>query len=103
MGPGAIPTGEIMPVKGTPFDFTGKFSGLGESGRLTGAIDGGGRNGIDHAFIVNRNNIDSDSFSEVGTLRHQNSGREMKIWTTQPATVIYTTNWLPVDGDGIHR
>ena len=104
MGPTSIPTGEIMPVQGTPFDFTGEFSDVGDRERLTGAIDGGGMPGIDHAFLVNRDHIDSGSFSEVGALRHETSGRQMRIWTTQPAAVVYTTNWLPAnDFDGIHR
>lgn len=60
--------------------------------------------GIDHGFLVDRpDGIDSNKFSEVGTLRHESSGREMSIWTTQPAAVIYTANYLPSDGsDGIH-
>jgi len=59
MGPGSIPSGEIMPAAGTPFDFTEGFSALGDRERLTGAIDGGGKPGIDHAFLVNRASIDS--------------------------------------------
>ena len=28
----------------------------------------------------------------------------MSIWTTQPAAVVYTANYLPTDGsDGIHQ
>ena len=42
MGPTSIPTGEIQAVSGTPFDFVGDFSTVGDKERLTGAIDGGG-------------------------------------------------------------
>lgn len=59
--------------------------------------------GIDHAFLVNRDSINSTAFCEVGTLRHAESGRQMKIWTTQPAAVIYTANYLPADADDKHK
>lgn len=104
MSPESIPSGEIMAVAGTPFEFNAGFSVIGDKDRLSGAIDGGGRPGIDHAFLVDREHIDSKTFAEVGTLRHQASGRQMTISTTQPAAVIYTTNWLPVgDSDGNHK
>ena len=107
MGPTSIPTGEIQPVADTPFDFTGEgFQTIGDKERLTGAIDGGGKPGIDHAFLVDQadGNIDSLAFAEAGCLRHEASGRQMKVFTTQPATVVYTANWIPEgDADGIHR
>ena len=84
MSPESIPSGDILPVSSTPFDFTGEdFSAVGDNNRLSGAIDGGGMPGIDHGFLVDRpDGIDSNKFSEVGSLRHENSGREMTIWTT---------------------
>ena len=94
-----------MPVAETPFDFVGEFSTIGDKERLTGAIDGGGMPGIDHAFLVDRaGGIDSMEFVEAGCLRHEASGRQMKLFTTQPATVVYTANYLPAgDADGNHR
>lgn len=68
MSPSSIPSGEIQAVAGTPFDFTGSFSTVGAQQRLSGAIDGGGMPGIDHAFLINRDNINSKSFTKVGTL-----------------------------------
>ena len=66
-------------MAGTPFDFTGEgFKTIGDNERLTGAIDGGGKPGIDHAFLVDQaagNSIDSLAFAEAGCLRHEASGR----------------------------
>ena len=105
MDAGSIPTGEIRAVQGTPFDFTGEFSAFGDRDRLTGAIDAGGKPGIDHAFVNDREGgVNAQNFIEVAALRHEGSGREMKIWTTQAATVCYTANYLAEDdSDGIHR
>lgn len=105
MGPTSIPTGEIQSVSGTPFDFVSDFAVIGDQERLAGAIDGGGRPGIDHAFLVDREGgIDSTAFTEAGCLRHEASGRQMRVFTTQPAAVVYTSNWIPAgDADGIHR
>ena len=77
MDDGSIPTGEMLAVKdNSPFDFTGDFSALGDRERLSGAIDGGGKPGIDHAFLINREDgIDSQAFAKVGALLHPESGR----------------------------
>ena len=101
----SVPTGELADVSGTPFDFTDGFTALGDRGRLSGAIDAGGKPGIDHAFVVGgRADIDDTSFVRVGTLQHEASGRVMTLSTTQPAVVVYTGNYLPEDGsDGKHR
>ena len=101
----SMPTGEILPVQGTPYDFTGEFSTFGDRDRLTGAIMGGDKPGIDHAFIIDREgDVNAQNLVEACTLRHDGSGREMKIWTTQAALVCYTGNYLPEDGsDGNHR
>lgn len=82
MGPGSIPSGEISAVAGTPFEFTSGFSKISDKERLSGAIDGGGKPGIDHAFLVDRDSTDSKTFVEVGTLKHAASGRAMSISTT---------------------
>ena len=103
MGPGSIPSGEILQVAGTPFDFTQGFSRIGDKERLAGAIDGGGKPGIDHAFLVPREDINAKNFVSVGTLRHAASGRQMKVSTTQPAAVCYTANWIPESESDKHR
>ena len=82
MGPTSIPSGEIQSVSGTPFDFVEEDFICGKN-RLGGAIDGGGMPGIDHAYLVDRaEGIDSNTFAEAGTLKHEVSGRQMKVFTT---------------------
>jgi len=86
---GAIPTGELRSVKGTPFDFT-TMTALGA--RIEAAdeqIKFG--NGYDHNFVVN---------GRPGTLRQAakvyeaTSGRVMEVWTTEPGIQLYTGNYL---------
>ena len=82
MDAGSIPTGEMVAVKGSVFDFTGEPNAIGDKERLAGAIDGGGMPGIDHAFLINRDSINSNTFQEVGLLHHSPSGRKMRIFST---------------------
>ncbi len=78
-----IPTGEILPVKGTPLDFTSPTA-IGE--RIE-QVPGG----YDHNFVLN---------GEQGTLRlaarvlEPESGRVMEIHTTEPGIQFYSGNFL---------
>ncbi|MDR0302217.1 MAG: galactose mutarotase [Treponema sp.] len=80
----AIPTGKLVSVKGTPFDFTNRRRIAANLGKL---------NGYDHCFAVD---------GEAGKLRpcaevtEQSSGRVMKVFTTQPGVQFYTGNHLNV-------
>ena len=86
---GLIPTGELTPVDGTPFDFR-KPTAIGA--RIDAADDqialGGG---YDHNFVVN---------GMAGTLRpaahviDPSSGRTMDVITTEPGVQFYTGNFL---------
>lgn len=89
---GAIPTGEIAPVAGTPMDFT-KPKRVGdeidadfEQLELTG--------GYDHNWVLD---------GEAGTLRHiatveePASGRTMKTYTDLPGVQFYTGNFMEKD------
>lgn len=73
------PTGQILPVVKTPFDFN-QASKIGSENRLTGAIDGGGKPGIDHAYVVSDDPDKSSNMKEVACL--ECSGRTMTIYTT---------------------
>lgn len=84
-----IPTGELKPVAGTPFDFTAPHK-IGE--RINAKdqqIEFGG--GYDHNFVVD---------GEMGTLRlaarvtEESSGRGMEVLTTEPGVQFYTGNFL---------
>jgi aldose 1-epimerase len=78
-----IPTGEIKPVAGTPFDFT-------KPQKIGAKIDQV-KGGYDHNFVLNR--TDSSLQLEV-TLSDSLSGRKLEVYTTQPGIQFYTGNFL---------
>ncbi len=87
---GAIPTGEILPVEGTPFDFLIKKK-LGRD--IAGLADG-----YDLNFVLD--NEDGD-FVYAGNLSEETSGRRVEVFTTQPGIQLYTGYWIPeltIDG-----
>ncbi|MEG3440252.1 aldose epimerase family protein [Pannus brasiliensis CCIBt3594] len=84
-----IPTGELAPVKGTPFDFTTPTA-IGERiddhNRQLGYGDG-----YDHNFaLVDRGEDRSLAAVAVG----DRSGIEMAIYTTEPGLQLYSGNYL---------
>ena len=85
-----IPTGEIKPVKGTPFDFTTAK----KIGRDIDAVKGG----YDHNWVLNKKDT---SLQEVAELSDSISGRTLEVYTTQPGLQFYTGNFL--DGKFINR
>ena len=88
----SIPTGELRPVRGTPFDFTRPTA----TGARIEADDEQLKfgNGYDHNFAVN---------GRAGTLRkaaevyEPTTGRVMEVWTTEPGVQFYTGNYLAVE------
>lgn len=89
-----IPTGVFTPVNAPPFDFL-RMSRLGAHGRLTGAIKigNGGQPGIDHPFVIDGQQLDNGS--KMAKAAHLKSGStNMAIYTTQPAIVVYTSNFV---------
>ncbi|CAB3368814.1 Hypothetical predicted protein [Cloeon dipterum] len=85
----AIPTGEIVPVKGTPFDLqTPKL--------LKNAIPETPENGYDNNFCVIQKNSDN-GLNLVGRALHPKSGRVMEVFTNQPGVQLYTANFVPQD------
>jgi aldose 1-epimerase len=85
-----IPTGEIRPVTGTPFDFL-QPTPVGQ--RINDAQDEQIRfgNGYDHNFILNKK---ANEFALAARVSEAGSGRVMEVWTTEPATQFYTGNFL---------
>lgn len=85
----SIPTGEILKVEGTPFDFrTPK-----PVGQDIDADDEQIRNGAgyDHCFVLNKKEPDELSFA--ARIADPASGRTMEVWTTEPGVQVYTDNW----------
>lgn len=80
----SIPTGEIVAVEGTPFDFT-------EPRAICERIDEVGA-GYDHNFVSSMQPADAPR--RVATLYSPASGREMHVVTTEPGLQLYTANGL---------
>ncbi len=92
-----IPTGELAPVAGTPFDFRkaevigARIGDANEQLQMAG--------GYDHNFVVN---------GTPGTLRlaaivtDPESGRKMTVETTEPGVQFYTGNFLDGSRAGRH-
>lgn len=83
----SLPTGEIRPVAGTPFDFTAAKP----LGRDIGADDLQLRQaaGYDHNWV-----LAGSGLRRVARLVSPDSGVWMELSTTQPGVQIYTGNYL---------
>ncbi len=85
-----IPTGEIVSVKNSPFDFTTPHP-IGE--RIDAEHDqitkGGG---YDHNFVLNKPEVGVMTFG--GRVVDPESGRVLEFHTTQPGVQFYTGNFL---------
>ncbi len=73
-----IPTGEIRPVDGTPLD-------LREAGRLDSAYD--------NALILQERPGDRP----IASLRSEESGIQMDVYTDRPVVILYTAEYLSVE------
>ncbi|MFI1763114.1 aldose epimerase family protein [Streptomyces sp. NPDC020800] len=87
---GLIPTGELAPVAGTPFDFT-RPKPIGRDIR-TGHPQLVTAKGYDHNFVLDKG-VTAEP-EHVVTLRDPGSGRTLKIFTDQPGVQFYSGNFL---------
>lgn len=87
-----IPTGQIAPVDGTPFDF-----------RQPRAIAAGQRSnhpqivlgrGYDHNWVLNRADPEDGEMMRAARLYEPGSGRVLEVWTTEPGIQFYAGNFL---------
>jgi aldose 1-epimerase len=85
-----IPTGEIRPVAGTPFDFT-RFHAIGERIRGNDQQLLFGR-GYDHNWVLNEPR--RTGLNLAGRLVDPSSGRQLSILTTEPGIQFYSGNFL---------
>jgi aldose 1-epimerase len=90
--PTLIPTGEIVPVKGTPFDFR-KPKPISDGIRSDHPQIVIGR-GFDHNWVLNRLSPDNKSLILAASLYDQDSGRILNVWTTEPGIQFYAGNFL---------
>ena len=83
------PTGEILKVENTPFDFrTPKTVGQDINADNQQIKNGAG---YDHCFVLNKKEEDELSFS--AKITEPVSGRTMEVYTTEPGVQVYTDNW----------
>lgn len=84
-----IPTGELPPVEGTPFDFRTPVAIGARIEADDEQISYGG--GYDHNFVLNRQ---ADGLSLAARVYEPTTGRVMEVLTTEPAVQFYTGNFL---------
>ena len=85
-----IPTGDITPVAGTPFDFT-RFHAIGERIRLGDPQLKIGR-GYDHNWVLNAPKHAGLNLAAI--LVDPSSGRRLTILTKEPGIQFYSGNFL---------
>ena len=84
-----IPTGEVRPVEGTPFDFRTEMPIGARINSPDEQIQIGG--GYDHNFVLNRTD---EGPSLAARVREPVTGRVMEVYTTEPGVQLYTGNFL---------
>ncbi len=86
---GLIPTGQITPVRGTPFDFTTPHA-IGERvGAANEQLKFGG--GYDHNWVLDH---PRGQLGHAATVFEPVSGRVMEVWTEEPGVQFYCGNFL---------
>ena len=85
----SIPTGEILRVEGTPFDFR-KPKTVGQDIDADHEQIKNGA-GYDHCFVLNKKEEGELSFA--ARIKEPVSGRTMEVYTTEPGVQVYSDNW----------
>ena len=86
----SIPTGELTPVTGTPFDFRMPRA-IGERiGQPDKQLRHGG--GYDHNFVLNK--PQGKALSRAARVSEPTSGRVLELWTEEPGVQFYSGNFL---------
>ncbi|XP_050220535.1 uncharacterized protein LOC126670757 [Mercurialis annua] len=80
-----VPTGEIMPVKGTPFDFTTEKR-IGASIHEVGL-------GYDHNYVLDCGEQKLE-LQHAAKLKDPSSSRVLNLWTNAPGMQFYTANYV---------
>ncbi len=94
----SVPTGEIWPVVGTPFDFTQPVA-IGEAiARDSGHAQLAVAHGFDHNFILDTH---ADPNVLAARLYSPVSGIAMEVFTNEPGMQVYTGNML--DGSRVGK
>jgi len=89
VGPGLITTGELLPVRGTPMDFTTPTAIGGRIGDKDEQLRLGG--GYDHNWVLNKPDA---GMALAARVHEKSSGRVMEVLTTEPGLQFYSGNFL---------
>ncbi|XP_042496437.1 galactose mutarotase-like [Macadamia integrifolia] len=81
-----IPTGEIMPVKGTPFDFTAEKK-IGFSIHEVPGL------GYDHNYVLDHGE-EKSCLKHAAKVKDPSSSRVLNLWTDAPGVQFYTGNYV---------
>ncbi|HYT76223.1 MAG TPA: aldose epimerase family protein [Vicinamibacterales bacterium] len=94
-----IPTGQLAPVAGTPFDFRQATAIGARIDQDTPQLKNG--QGYDHNWVLNRQGT---GLQFAARLTDPKSGRSMEIATTEPGLQFYSGNFLDgtIKGKGGH-
>ena len=95
-GPDMIPTGELVDVAGSPFDF-----------RTPQTI--GSRHDADHPLLKYGAGYDINwvvkkplgALDLAAVLASEKTGRKIEVWTTEPGMQVYDGYYLPVRNQGV--
>ena len=91
---GGIPTGRLVDVRDTPFDFQNGATRLGDAiAALTPSPEGATQGGVDHCLVLDDWQPDG-ALRPAVTLTDPASGRSLEILTDQPGLQVYTGNYL---------
>lgn len=93
-------TGEILPVAGTPFDFTqpkaiGKdFTGANPARELVAIENGEDHTGYDHNWVLNTYKDGKGDWTQVcATVYSPVTGIQLNVYTNEPGIQFYTGNF----------
>ena len=87
--PGAIPTGKLLDVAGTPLDFT-KATVIGDRIRSR-FVQLRLVSGYDHNFVSDGK---PGELTKVAVLSDKKAGRTMEVYTDMPGIQVYSANWV---------
>jgi aldose 1-epimerase len=84
-----IPTGELKPVEGTPFDFRTPTAIGARINQDDEQLKFG--NGYDHNWVFNKQ---PGALTLMGRVYEPTTGRVLEVWSTEPGMQFYTGNFL---------
>lgn len=81
-----IPTGQIAPVRATPYDFLEPHTIGSRIGKLP--------TGYDINYVLDVGLADRHGMKKAAVVKDGKSGRVMELWTNAPGMQLYTSNSL---------